>query len=500
MSGAVLEHNPHGQGRTRASCATDELGVVGQDDPAWCSTSWKPQEFQEKVLACERGIVFAVGGIGSGKSEAGALRLLKWALQHPRRKDGTPTRWYIVGPEFSLIRKEQFSKVLNHARRLRELGYSSLIRRVVQGQDPYVVLRDGQVLLGRSGDHYQRMEGFEVDGAWMDEAQRQPEKAFSTMCSRTRSSDDFRVVVTASPEDAPGWIWRGITGQDPKTNKIRRSLLKIGSGFRCFRWNSRANQANDAGVLDVIASVLEAAEEGLAAQKMSGRFPGTEEAPSLGAMNHARAFVPSIALTADSARPVSVGVDVGETDDFTWMSVMGARGDVLHMERWNANTPGIARTDFYPILESRTEELVLRWKAPKLVIDTAKAGKPIAQNLTRKLRDKATVIGYDTGAGRRKAEAIEALGVAMGRGDVRIPLVWILAGQERRVDQVEQLRKEFEEVVVVNSGERRSYDHPRGGHDDGIVSLALAWHGLALGGSSPTTFAWGTVTLGPRKF
>lgn len=502
--GAYDDHGPHGRGRSSRSRTSDALAHAEPGPPAWCTTIWLPQEFQRRVLACRRGITFAVGGIGSGKSEVAALLLLIWALLFPRRKDGTPTRWYVVGPEFSLIRHEQFAKILNHCRRLKELGYGSVVRRVIEGQDPRIVLCNGQILVGRSGDQYQRMEGQEVDGGWMDEAQRQPFKAYATFASRQRSASDIRSIISASPEDSPGWVWRAISGEgDPKRgfNRARTRLIARGSGFRVFRWASYANSANDEGNLDVISAILEEGSPALAAQKTRGVFPGTAEAPSTNLLGFVRAFVGPLTLRGDEALPFVMGVDIGETHDFTWLTVVSIRGILLYQERWNAGSPGVPRADFYPYAQDRIEAIARAWHVSKVVFDTAKAGKPILQALERKRVEGVRFEGVSTeGTGRRSA-LIEALGVALSCGDIRIPSSWTIGDKPTQiVDEVHQLRKEFEEIAVKEGDNRRSFVTPDGGHDDGILSLSLAWSGLAGAASRATTLGtWkqpGAVAIG----
>jgi hypothetical protein len=467
-------------------------------------TAWKPQEFQDRVLACVDGVTLAVGGVGSGKSEAGALRLLKWALLHPRRKDGAPTKWMIVGPEFGLIRSEQFAKVLNHARRIKGLGSDGIIRRIVTGQNPKIELHNGATLVGFSGDQYARMEGVEIDGFWMDEAQRQPEDSFQTAIQRLRSSSEIRGVVTASPEDSPGWLWRVISG-DESYSEFRQTLIARGVGLRVFRWTSRHNEANEGGVLDVIAAVLKAKGAAKSLQKIDGRFPGTPESPSLGVINYARAFVGRATLDPLDAIPCVLGIDIGESVDFTWLTVMSSRGVVLWMERFNAGSPGVPRDTFYEWLSAHVEEVAIVWRVRKLVLDIAKAGKPVAHYLAGRLKGRFKVEGVDTGINGRKSEIIESLNVATASARVRVPSSWKTgAHDEQRVDEVAQLRKEFEELTVKENGARRSYDHPHGGHDDGIVSLALAWRGISQDAAmrrGPTNLAgWGTVDLGARQF
>lgn len=496
---------PHGSGRTHADRAPRDGAPVASGS-AWTGIDWTPHEAQRAVLAARRGIVVAVGGIGSGKSETLGLWLLRQALALPRRPDGlTPTQWFVVGPEFAQIRRGQFPILLRHAKRLQGLGYGSVVRRVVYGLEPRIELRDGQVLLGMSGDQYRRMEGPDVDGAWLDEAQRQPEAAFTTAGQRHRSATDLRIGVSASPEDSPGWLWRLISGTDDAYNELRRR-----TPVRVFRWSTSANKANTGHVVGAVRALLEAGQRGLAAQKTGGRFRGTPEAPSHGAIDVSRAFVPRLVLTEEEARPVALGVDLAESRDWTWFTVLSARGVVLAQERFNNTVPGVPRSGFWSYVADRIRATAERWRVRVVVVDSAKTGAAIVDGFeVRPIGEGVKAEGFPTFVEGKKAEAIEAASLALTRGEIRVPDEWALDGGMApvHVDWVDYLRKEWEELVP-HEGQRgkRTWDHPPNGHDDGPVSLALAWHGLRLAPRAPVLVEpedWDLSafdSLGSRRF
>lgn len=480
MSGSLKEASPYGQGNTVASRAKRSIIAPGlcrvgfqiKDDG---DPLWEPQEHQAQLLSVDRGILLSAGALGSGKSEPGALKLLQWALKNPRRPDGRPTKWYVIGPDFSLIKQEQFEKILEHARRLRD---AQVVKRVVGGQDPRIILCHDQVILGRSSTDPNRLRGHEVDGFWLDEAQNVEEKAFRIAVSRIRSTTAVRIVITGSPEDSPDWIWKLLSGEDDGYNKVRERLIEEGSGLWAFRWSTAMNKANKGAVVGVVRAILDASSSGASSQELEGRFPGTPEAPALGVINYGQAFVGEADLPISDLQPAVLGVDIGETVDFTWFTVLSSRGVVLAMERFNAGTPNVPRDTFYPYLEGRIVATAKRWRVKRVVIDIAKSGKAIHQNVVPKLGG-VTVEPFPTDAPGRKSAVIEALAVALGRGDVRIPSSWKSAEGGIAVDHVPQLRKEFEEFIPTDVGQgKRRWTHPDGGHDDGIVSLALAAHGI----------------------
>ena len=83
-------------------------------------------------------------------------------------------------------------------------------------------------------------------------------------------------------------------------------------------------------------------------------------------------------------------------------NLIGGRGVVLHMERWNAGSPGFTREGFYPEAQDTIEELARRWRVPLVLMDAAKAGKPIFQALARKKIERIRFEGLSTEAtGRR---------------------------------------------------------------------------------------------------
>lgn len=474
-SRANEDQGPEGRGNT----ARDRQGPRGAAaGHAGVSTAWAPLAHQDRYLAAATapggGIVVAVGGIGSGKSEPGALALLTCALANPLRVDGRPTRWFAIAPRFSLIRDELFPKILEHARRLQGIGYGEVIQRVTLGQDPKIVLLHGQTIFGRSADDPNKLRGYEIEGFWQDEAQNQAANVFRIAVSRMRSAQVVRAFVTASPEDSPGWIQRMIWGKDAKWNEVRsRTPLTV------ERWDSRANTTNTAEVLEIAGAVMDAEAEGVQVQEVGGRFPGTEEAPSASSLAFERAFVGDLVLSPEEVRPGALGVDIGETWDYTTFVVISRTGVVLFMRRFKKGDPGVPRENYYSWLEGEIVATARRWRVPRVVIDLAKSGKPVCEAVAQTL-GAAMVEGYPTDAVGKKSQAVEALLAAVGRAHVRAPASWrVEGGTATPVGSLEWLRVEFRDLQVTDYGHgKRQFTHPKGGHDDLIVGLALALHGL----------------------
>ena len=495
MSGGLGEVHPEGRGYKKGS---RERALFDPSRVSCARTLWRPNTKQERALASDTGIDLLVGGLGSGKSDVGALKLLRWALRHPRRKDGSPTKWLILGPDFSLLREEQMQKVLEAALNLGELSYKAVVKRICVGQDPRIYLASDQVLLCRSGTEPRRMRGHQFEGMWQDEAEFQDEQAFTIALTRMRSAGAIRAVVTTSPQSVRNsWVWPILSGTHDGYNKLREK-----TEVRVHRWRSQDNKANEPEVLDAISAALEAGSPGHTGQELDGLFLGTHEAPELGVFDYAPGFVPKVTLKGQEARARVLGVDLGKQHDFTWLTVIGGTGVVLFMQRFNASTVNAPRDAFYPWVEKRISDLVDRFRIPVVKIDTAMQGASFSETLRRFLGARARVDGYATDAPKRKSQAIEALGVALSRKAVVVPEVWVGPdGVAHPVEHVFQLRKEFSELQAEEKDGLRTFDHPLGGHDDGIVSLALAYQGIARSSLAARDYTeWGVVDLGKRRF
>jgi hypothetical protein len=483
MSGD-FELHPEGRGFKRGSRVRS---VLDPDGFTGVATEWVPNEKQASALASDVGIDVIVGGLGSGKSDVGALKLLMWALRNPRRKDGSPTKWLILGPDFSFLKDEQMQKILEQASKLDGAPYETIVKRVVFGQNPKIVLCHDQELLCRSGTEPKRMRGHQFSGVWMDEAEYQHEEAFTMAVRRMRSAGAIRAVVTTSPETVRNsWVWPLISGTNDGYNRFREKV-----SVRVHRWRSRDNKANEPEVLDAIGALLEATAPGTSAQELDGLFLGTHEAPERGVFDFQKAFVSRLTLSESEMRAAVLGVDLGKQHDFTWLTVLGRTGVVLYMDRFNASTLDTKRQTFYTAVQERVAALVDEFRIPLVKIDTAMQGASFADMLRTRLGARARVLGYGTDAPKRKAQALEALGVALSRQTVRIPEVWIApSGLETRVEHVAQLKREFVELQVEERDGYRVFDHPQGGHDDGIVSLALAYSGIKTGGYEVDLSPW----------
>jgi hypothetical protein len=151
-----------------------------------------------------------------------------------------------------------------------------------------------------------------------------------------------------------------------------------------------------------------------------------------------------------------IGVDWGRTNDFTVFTTVNARtGALVALDRFT-------EVDYATQL-SRLQSLHQRFPRAPILAESNSMGGPLIEQL-QKMRLPVQAF-YTSSAS--KNQAIEALALAFENGAIRLPDVrWLL--DELLVFDQERLP----------SGTMR-YCAPKNGHDDGVMSLAIAWSGVA---------------------
>jgi hypothetical protein len=159
---------------------------------------------------------------------------------------------------------------------------------------------------------------------------------------------------------------------------------------------------------------------------------------------------------AEKGHEYAIGVDWGKSGDFTVLSVLDiADKRMVALDRFN-------RID-YVVQRGRLAAMHERYNATVIIAESNSMGEPIIEQLQR---DGLPVRGFTT-TNATKAQAIEALGLAFERGDIRILPDPVLIGELQAY-----------EMERLPSGMTR-YSAPDGMHDDCVMSLALAWQALA---------------------
>lgn len=162
---------------------------------------------------------------------------------------------------------------------------------------------------------------------------------------------------------------------------------------------------------------------------------------------------------ADGGRAYVIGIDWGRHNDYTVFCVVDATSkSVVALDRFTQIE--------YAFQLSRLRALAERFPRAPVVAEANSMGGPLIEQLRR---DGLPVQAFLTTAAS-KSQAIEALALSFERGEIRIPNVPALVDELMAFDQER-----------LPSGSIR-YGAPSGAHDDCVMALAIAWHGVGQQG------------------
>lgn len=158
------------------------------------------------------------------------------------------------------------------------------------------------------------------------------------------------------------------------------------------------------------------------------------------------------------------GVDWARSNDYTVFSIIDAQsGQQVALDRFS-------QVDYETQL-NRFRAMHERFKVSAWVAEYNSMGGPLVERLQR---DGYPVQPFVT-TNATKAQAVDALALAIERGDVAL-----------LDDAVQTGELEAYEMTQLPSGAIR-YSAPDGMHDDTVIALALAWHAAASAGPQRRT-------------
>lgn len=163
--------------------------------------------------------------------------------------------------------------------------------------------------------------------------------------------------------------------------------------------------------------------------------------------------------TADIAQPYAgdfvMGVDWGKSNDFTVVSVIDkATNTQVDMERFNQIGWALQRT--------RLTAMYQKWQPGVIIAEENSIGGP---NIEALQAEGLPVRPFTTTA-KSKGPLIEALALAIETGAIT------LLNDRVQINELQAYEHER-----LPGGSFR-YSAPDGAHDDTVIALALAWHGL----------------------
>jgi phage FluMu gp28-like protein len=149
------------------------------------------------------------------------------------------------------------------------------------------------------------------------------------------------------------------------------------------------------------------------------------------------------------------GLDIGRADDYTVLTILNEHGHMVHVERW--------RHDDWSRIIDKVANLIRSFNAITTV-EVNNQGDVFFEMLHNTLRNK--VVPFVT-TSKSKPVLIEDLALSFEQ-------------QSIRVNDVKWLLDELESFTYIYNPKTRNvqYSAPTGLHDDGVMSLALAWNSL----------------------
>src|SRR5262245_27572817 len=151
-----------------------------------------------------------VGGIGSGKSWAGAYDMLRRAK---------PGRLYcVVSPSYGMLSDSTFRSFETLARQLGVADRDD----VKKSAPPACRLKTGAEILFRSADDPERLRGPNLSGVWLDEAGLMVKEAFdiAIACLREGGEQGW-LTATFTPKGTGHWTYEYFGKDRPNTELVR---------------------------------------------------------------------------------------------------------------------------------------------------------------------------------------------------------------------------------------------------------------------------------------
>jgi len=286
------------------------------------------------------------------------------------------------------------------------------------------------------------LRGEAFDLVIVDEAARVTESTYTDVLLPTLADRDGRLWLISTPRGR-NWFWRQfIVGQDP-ANTITRSYTAPSSDNPLQTIKRAAELARS------MVSDHTYRQEWLAefVDDAGGVFRGVLDC------------VREHPTEPEPGRSYAMGVDWGRTNDATVFTVMCIEtAQVVAVERMQDTA--------YALQLDRLQRLHARWQPYAILAEANSMGGPLVEALQRL---ELPVQSFTTTA-ITKPPLIDALALAIERGDIG------LTNNTTLLNELQAYESER-----LPSGAVR-YSAPGGMHDDHVISLALAWRGVARGG------------------
>jgi len=358
-----------------------------------------------------------------GKTELGKIALIERALEHR-------LCWWI-SPTYRMA--GEVWRDLKHTLAEITVDKNEALHRLQ--------LRDGGVIMGRSGHHPDSLRGLGLDFVVLDEAAYLHPNLWPSIIRPALADRRGEALFLSTPR-GKHWFWSlWMLGQNPAN-----------TDWQSWRFPTSANPLIDPAEIDAARQLL---PDRTFREEYLAEF--LTDSGSVFRRIESAATVPP-ETEAQPGETYIFGVDWARDRDYTCISVLAVESRrLVALDRFNEIGWALQR--------GRLQALAEKWQPAAIWAEANSIGGP---NIEALQAEGLPVIPFTT-TSASKDPLIQSLALALERGELAILNDPVLIGELQSYQQVR-----------LDSGRYRYAALP-GQHDDCVISLALAWHGLSTG-------------------
>jgi phage FluMu gp28-like protein len=363
--------------------------------------------------------VIAVAGRRAGKSMAALNQILYWSLKYPKCNI-----LYITPTD------EQGGKVIDDI--LSGEGIDSIIksRKNSKGSRELVMINDSKISFKSSDSR--SIRGMESNFVVVDEAAYLNNKVFNLDIMPTMANGGKKVLVISTP-CGKNWFYDFyLKGLDSEKKE-----------YKSFKFLSTDNPRADKKLIEMFKSEV---SEAIFRQEYEASF---EDSAAV-FRNIFKVCVLEQILQPVPGDSYFAGCDIGLLVDETVLTIINQKGEVCFMDRFT----GVEA----PELRARLLRHLKIWKPIRTIIELNNQGLPLVQDLKR---DWPSIEGFNT-TNQSKEELINKL-------------ISAFSGEEIKCLNDDEVILQLNSFIHKMTSSGKIHYGAAFGHDDIIISLALAW-------------------------
>lgn len=302
--------------------------------------------------------------------------------------------------------------------------------------DRMVTLPGGGFVAVRSADNPDSLRGEGLDFVVMDECAFMQKEAWTEAIRPALSDRQGKALFISTPKGR-NWFW-----------EIYQRGVRKEEGWQAWTFPTSNNPFIDGNEIEAAHRDL---PEIIYRQEYLAEF--VDDAGSVFRRVQEAAVLHPQEYRA--GRTYIAGVDVAASVDFTVVSVMDVEArEMVYMDRFN-------RVD-YPVLIDRLEAIYKRYLMTSMVVESNSIGRPVIDELVAR---GLNIVAFLTTSATKQG-IIQDLQSAFENGQIRVLDEPVLIGELLSFEAKRNASGSF------------SYSAPDGMHDDCVMSLAIAWHGM----------------------